>query len=128
MPSDAPAIDKEEVTAIQPDTEQVVEEAETLTTPDPVVAKTDNIISSPAKIANELTDDAALWTPVIDNLKAFGDTTVTATDTSWLFIFFAGFLGGLIALLTPCVWPMIPMTVSFFLKRTKTGRKPSAMH
>lgn len=123
LPSDAPAIDKEEVTAIQPDTEQVVEEAETLTTPDPVVAKTDNIISSPAKIANELTDDAALWTPVIDNLKAFGDTTVTATDTSWLFIFFAGFLGGLIALLTPCVWPMIPMTVSFFLKRTKDRKK-----
>ncbi|WP_293712434.1 cytochrome c biogenesis protein CcdA [uncultured Parabacteroides sp.] len=120
--SDAPAVDKEDVTAIQPDTEQVVEEAETLTTPDPA-AKTDNIISSPAKIANELTDDAALWTPVIDNLKAFGDTTVTATDTSWLFIFFAGFLGGLIALLTPCVWPMIPMTVSFFLKRTKDRKK-----
>lgn len=127
MPSDAPAIDKEEVTAIQPDTEQVVEEAETLTTPDPVVAKTDNIISSPAKIANELTDDAALWTPVIDNLKAFGDTTVTATDTSWLFIFFAGFLGGCCPADTLCM-AMIPMTVSFFLKRTKTGRKPSAMH
>lgn len=122
LPSDAPAIDKEDVTAIQPDTEQVAQEAETLTTPDPV-AKTENIISSPAKIANELTDDAALWTPVIDNLKAFGDTTVTATDTSWLFIFFAGFLGGLIALLTPCVWPMIPMTVSFFLKRTKDRKK-----
>lgn len=122
LSSDAPAIDKEDVTAIQPDTEQVAQEAETLTTPDPV-AKTDNIISSPAKIANELTDDAALWTPVIDNLKAFGDTTVTATDTSWLFIFFAGFLGGLIALLTPCVWPMIPMTVSFFLKRTKDRKK-----
>ncbi|WP_278623674.1 cytochrome c biogenesis protein CcdA [Parabacteroides gordonii] len=122
LPSDAPAIDKEDVTAIQPDTEQVAQETETLTTPDPV-AKTDNRISSPAKIANELTDDAALWTPVIDNLKAFGDTTVTATDTSWLFIFFAGFLGGLIALLTPCVWPMIPMTVSFFLKRTKDRKK-----
>ena len=81
LPSDAPAIDKEDVTAIQPDTEQVAQEAETLTTPDPV-AKTDNIISSPAKIANELTDDAALWTPVIDNRKASGDTTVTATDTS----------------------------------------------
>ncbi len=56
-------------------------------------------------------------------MKAFGDTTVSATGTSWLFIFFAGFLGGLIALLTPCVWPMIPMTVSFFLKRTKDRKK-----
>ena len=70
-----------------------------------------------------LTDNASLWTPVIDQLKSFGDTTVSATDTSWLFIFFAGFLGGLIALLTPCVWPMIPMTVSFFLKRTKDRKK-----
>ena len=64
-----------------------------------------------------------LWEPVIEELKAFGDTTITAADTSWLFIFFAGFLGGLIALLTPCVWPMIPMTVSFFLKRTKDRKK-----
>ncbi len=66
---------------------------------------------------------ADLWTPVIDELKAFGDATISATDTSWIFIFFAGFLGGLIALLTPCVWPMIPMTVSFFLKRTKDRKK-----
>ena len=64
-----------------------------------------------------------LWKPVIEELKAFGDTTISATDTSWLFIFFAGFAGGLIALLTPCVWPMIPMTVSFFLKRTKDRKK-----
>lgn len=64
-----------------------------------------------------------LWTPVIDDLKAYGDKVVSAPDTSWLFIFFAGFLGGLIALLTPCVWPMIPMTVSFFLKRTKNRKK-----
>lgn len=64
-----------------------------------------------------------LWMPVIDELKAFGDETISATDTSWLFIFFAGFAGGLIALLTPCVWPMIPMTVSFFLKRTKDRKK-----
>lgn len=70
-----------------------------------------------------LTDTPDLWKPVVDELKAFGDTTLTSTDTSWLFIFFAGFAGGLIALLTPCVWPMIPMTVSFFLKRTKDRKK-----
>lgn len=122
LPADAPIVDKNDVTAEQPDTDQVIEEVATLTTPDPA-AEVDKVISSPAKIANALTDDAALWTPVVDDLKAFGDTTVTATDTSWLFIFFAGFLGGLIALLTPCVWPMIPMTVSFFLKRTKDRKK-----
>jgi thiol:disulfide interchange protein DsbD len=64
-----------------------------------------------------------LWTPVIEEMKAFGDATLQAPDMSWLFIFFAGFAGGLLALLTPCVWPMIPMTVSFFLKRTKDRKK-----
>lgn len=64
-----------------------------------------------------------LWTPVIDELKAFGDETLSATDNSLLMIFIFGFLGGLVALLTPCVWPMIPMTVSFFLKRTKSRSK-----
>ena len=80
-------------------------------------------VATSAITTSSLTDNPSLWTPVIDQLKAFGDTTVTAADTSWLFIFFAGFLGGLIALLTPCVWPMIPMTVSFFLKRTKDRKK-----
>ncbi|MDR3129124.1 MAG: thioredoxin family protein [Tannerellaceae bacterium] len=44
-------------------------------------------------------------------------------DNSLLFIFFTGFMGGLIAIVTPCVWPMIPMTVGFFLKRVKNRRK-----
>ena len=122
LSAEAPVVEKEDVTKEQPDTNLVVEEGKTLTTPDPV-AKEEKVIVNPEKIPNALTNDAALWTPVIDELKAFGDTTVTATDTSWLFIFFAGFLGGLIALLTPCVWPMIPMTVSFFLKRTKDRKK-----
>ena len=80
---------------------------------------------APTKTANKTTTvgNTDLWKPVIDELKAFGDATITAADTSWLFSFFAGFLGGLVALLTPCVWPMIPMTVSFFLKRTKDRKK-----
>ena len=122
LPTEAPVVEKEDVTKEQPDTNLVVEEGKTLTTPDPI-AKEEKVIVNPEKITKALTNDAALWTPVIDELKAFGDTTVTATDTSWLFIFFAGFLGGLIALLTPRVWPMIPMTVSFFLKRTKDRKK-----
>ena len=117
-----PEVEQDDVTAVQPDTEKVVEEVAELKAPAPVTNK-DKAENRPVRTSNELTDDAALWTPVIDQLKAFGDTTVSATDTSWLFIFFAGFLGGLIALLTPCVWPMIPMTVSFFLKRTKDRKK-----
>lgn len=113
------APDKQDATIVQPDTEVVAQEAAELTTSEPVTQKS----AASTNVANELTDNASLWTPVISELKAFGDTTVSATDTSWLFIFFAGFLGGLIALLTPCVWPMIPMTVSFFLKRTKDRKK-----
>jgi thiol:disulfide interchange protein DsbD len=66
------------------------------------------------------------WTPVIDELKALGDATTSAADKSLIYIFIAGFIGGLIALLTPCVWPMIPMTVSFFLKRTRNRKKAVA--
>ena len=114
-------VDKEDATAIQPDTQVVAEEASELNTPDPA-AKETPATPSP-KASDSLTDSPNLWSPVIDQLKSFGDSTVSAADTSWLFIFFAGFLGGLIALLTPCVWPMIPMTVSFFLKRTKDRKK-----
>lgn len=45
-------------------------------------------------------------------------------NSSWWYIFVWGFIGGLIALLTPCVWPMIPLTVSFFLKKN-TSRSRS---
>lgn len=114
-------VDKEDATAIQPDTQVVAEEASELNTPDPA-AKETPATTSP-KASDSLTDSPNLWSPVIDQLKSFGDATVSAADTSWLFIFFAGFLGGLIALLTPCVWPMIPMTVSFFLKSTKDRKK-----
>ena len=114
-------VDKEDATAIQPDTQVVAEEASELNTPAPA-AKETPATTSP-KASDSLTDSPNLWSPVIDQLKSFGDSTVSAADTSWLFIFFAGFLGGLIALLTPCVWPMIPMTVSFFLKRTKDRKK-----
>ena len=114
-------VDKEDATTVQPDTQVVAEDASELNTPDPAAKKTPATTSP--KASDSLTDSPNLWSPVIDQLKAFGDSTVSAADTSWLFIFFAGFLGGLIALLTPCVWPMIPMTVSFFLKRTKDRKK-----
>ena len=114
-------VDKDDVTTVQPDTQVVAEDASELNPPDPA-AKETPATTSP-KASDSLTDSPNLWSPVIDQLKSFGDSTVSAADTSWLFIFFAGFLGGLIALLTPCVWPMIPMTVSFFLKRTKDRKK-----
>ena len=68
-------------------------------------------VSEPAKAAFA---ENELWTPVIDKL----DVEVAEDSSIWL-VFILGFGGGLVALLTPCVWPIIPMTVSFFLKRSK---------
>ena len=65
---------------------------------------------------------SSLWTPVISDLQAL-DTAADTQSRSLLGIFLLGILGGLIALLTPCVWPIIPMTVSFFLKRAKDDKK-----
>ena len=63
-----------------------------------------------------------LWKPVINDLQSYGEAT-SQEDMSWFYIFITGFLGGLLALFTPCVWPIIPMTVSFFLKRSKDKKK-----
>ena len=68
--------------------------------------------SSAREFGNEL------WSPVVDELRGMGESGETHGD-SLAAIFLLGFLGGLLALLTPCVWPIIPMTVSFFLKRGK---------
>ena len=64
-----------------------------------------------------------LWTPVIDELKSFGTDGSDMSGKAWYYIFFLGFIGGLVALVTPCVWPIIPMTVSFFLKRSGDRKK-----
>lgn len=64
-----------------------------------------------------------LWTPVVAELQSMnGESAPTENMALWL-IFIEGLLGGFIALFTPCVWPIIPMTVSFFLKRNKERSK-----
>lgn len=62
------------------------------------------------------------WKPVINELNNFGEHA-GEESMSWIYIFLTGLVGGLLALFTPCVWPIIPMTVSFFLKRTKDKKK-----
>lgn len=71
--------------------------------------------------AEEVAVANPLWTPVIEQLNEAGNQAAedAGASKSLLAIFFAGFVGGLVALFTPCVWPIIPMTVSFFLKRSK---------
>ena len=76
---------------------------------------------SAAATTADLSADADLWAPVVDKLKAFEEKT-TGNSSLWQ-IFLLGLLGGLVALVTPCVWPIIPMTVSFFLKRSGDRKK-----
>lgn len=67
-------------------------------------------------------DNNQLWKPVVKELKAFGGTADIANH-SLFYIFLMGLIGGLLALVMPCIWPIIPMTVSFFLKRAKDDKK-----
>lgn len=103
-----------------------------------VAEKTDTAATEQAQVTEGLVTEEAvpvdpvekvtegtvdLWKPVIDELKAMGETSSAQEDMSWVYIFITGFVGGLLALFTPCVWPIIPMTVSFFLKRSKDKKK-----
>ena len=65
---------------------------------------------------------ASLWRPVISELRAMGSGDNIANHSLW-YILLMGFVGGLLAVAMPCIWPIIPMTVSFFLKRAKDDKK-----
>ena len=117
----SPAVAKdavEEVKAEEKKTEEKKEDVAVDVTPTDTaaaVATTDTLANTTA-----IADDSDLYRPVINELKAYEENP---TDSSLFYIFLAGFAGGFLALLTPCVWPIIPMTVSFFLKRNMDRSK-----
>lgn len=93
-----------------------------------VVDSTQTLAEAPMVSAvpanNKNMNDNPLWNNVETQLTELGDSNAATKKESNLFwILLQGFLGGLIALVTPCVWPMIPMTVSFFLKQNKDRAK-----
>ena len=118
----------------QPKTEQPeqkeVDKADKKEEATPVASKDSSVMVElvPATTTEAATDiqpavaSSELWKPVISDLQALGEEH-SQKDMSWIYIFITGFLGGLLALFTPCVWPIIPMTVSFFLKRSKDKKK-----
>lgn len=116
VPAQAKAADTKEKEA--PQKEEALVEA---------VAKADTAVEAPAATDSTATEATLqgttnYWTPVISELSSYGEGT-NEESHSWIYIFFTGLIGGLLALFTPCVWPIIPMTVSFFLKRTKDKKK-----
>ena len=116
VPTQAKAADTKEKEA--PQKEEALVEA---------VAKADTAVEAPAAADSTVAETTLqgttnYWTPVISELSSYGEGT-NEESHSWIYIFFTGLIGGLLALFTPCVWPIIPMTVSFFLKRTKDKKK-----
>lgn len=107
------------LTASVPSEETTTTEAETDSTETTALAVADTLS---AGATGGSISEASYWAPVVEQLKDYGDSNQKQSNASLLYIFIYGFLGGLIALITPCVWPMIPMTVSFFLKRTKSRK------
>ncbi len=109
----------EEPKAEEPKTEETAEEVAAQPAD---TAKADTAVVAPA--ADDNAGMSALWKPVIDQLKVYEEGgNASAADASLWAIFILGFLGGLIALVTPCVWPIIPMTVSYFLKSSGDKKK-----
>ena len=86
------------------------------------VVEKDTIVAQNDTVSAMVAEDNDLWQPVVDELKAMGGSD-NITDHSLLYILLMGFIGGLLAVCMPCIWPIIPMTVSFFLKRAKTDKK-----
>jgi thiol:disulfide interchange protein DsbD len=111
------------VASAKPADQAPVEEVDSDVTAETPEAAEPAAPAAPAVQTTTSQKSANLWTPVIEELRAYNTGESISADSSLWFILLSGFIGGLFALLTPCVWPMIPMTVSFFLKRTKDRKK-----
>lgn len=112
-----PSVDKkqaEEAAENEKQVEALVEMTDSLQSAEPFMTPEANLSGVEA--------DKSWWDNVEAELRVFEDAPEQQSRSLW-YIFIAGFIGGLIALVTPCVWPMIPMTVSFFLKQNKDRKK-----
>jgi thiol:disulfide interchange protein DsbD len=105
-----------------------VEKEETPPTETIATVPSDTTTSDTAAVANSSlftlhsSLDTALWSPVTAELHAFG-TGEDLAHQSLLWLLLMGFVGGLLAVCMPCIWPIIPMTVSFFLKRAQNDKR-----
>ena len=119
--SAAAAVKDEPKTEVKDETKEVVAEAEVVEAAELVPA--DSVAADSLASTAPASTGADLWAPVSFEES---ETAEDFSSTSLWYIFFTCFLGGLVALFTPCVWPMIPMTVSFFLKKGKDRAKSVA--
>ena len=88
----------------------------------PVVADSTAAPADSAVAPVTASTETLWWQPVTEQLEALDSEANIANHSLW-YIFIVGFIGGLLALVMPCIWPIIPMTISFFLKRAKDARR-----
>ena len=88
----------------------------------PVVADSTVVPADSAVAPVTASTETLWWQPVTEQLEALDSEANIANHSLW-YIFIVGFIGGLLALVMPCIWPIIPMTISFFLKRAKDDRR-----
>ena len=115
-PKDAVGVSSEQDKSV---TESKTQESSALLVQREDSATKDTLSASSASAVDAKTD---YWKPVVDKLQSFGGSA-SSSSRAWWTILLLGFAGGLLALFTPCVWPIIPMTVSFFLKRADNKKK-----
>ena len=103
----------------RPEKEETPSPEATIAPPSDTIAPADTSLSS---FHSPLSSNNDLWSPITDELQSFGSTDDLANQ-SLLWLLLMGFVGGLLAVCMPCIWPIIPMTVSFFLKRSQNDKK-----
>lgn len=91
--------------------------------PTAVAADTVTAAATAPVVSHSSKGSGADWWQPVTMEATQGQSATPTSDSPWWVILGLGFLGGLVALLTPCVWPMIPMTVSFFLKKGRSRRR-----
>ena len=110
---------KAEEEAAKEETEKATEAEEAGNT----TAEADSVLTSQAdSTVSAASSDSDLWSSSVAELRALGNEDNMA-NRSWLYLLMMGFVGGLLAVAMPCIWPIIPMTVSFFLKRAKDDKQ-----
>ena len=110
---------KAEEEAAKEETEKATEAEEANNT----TAEADSVLTSQAdSTVSAASSDSDLWASSVAELRALGNEDNMA-NRSWLYLLMMGFVGGLLAVAMPCIWPIIPMTVSFFLKRAKDDKQ-----
>ena len=128
--------DEKKDEAAKADEQKPADEQPSATAPDADATATDTAIVPDASASDLTTDslaalaaaagldgtDAQLWAPVTDKLRTLTNADEGSSRSLWS-IFLLGLVGGLLALVMPCIWPIIPMTVSFFLQRAKDDKQ-----